>query len=95
MTNVWSGGIVYEWFQETNDYGLVTQIGSSVSPLPDYTALSSQLAKISPTRVASSAYSPSNSAPPCPSPTVKVWDAVASLPPTPNEGLCSCVPSTL
>ena len=95
MTDVWSGGIVYEWFQETNDYGLVTQIGSSVSPLPDYTALSSQLEKISPTRIQSSAYTPSNSAPPCPSPESGVWDAATSLPPTPNQGLCDCVPSTL
>ena len=61
MTDVWSGGIVYEWFQETNNYGLVTQISSSVSPLPDYTALSSQLQDISPTRVQISAYTPSNS----------------------------------
>jgi 1,3-beta-glucanosyltransferase GAS1 len=91
MTDVWSGGIVYEWFEETNDYGLVTQIGSSVSPLPDYTALSRQLALISPTQVASSAYTPSNSAPSCPSPTQGVWDAATSLPPTPNEELCDCV----
>jgi 1,3-beta-glucanosyltransferase GAS1 len=91
MTDVWSGGIVYEWFEETNDYGLVTQVGSSVSPLPDYTALSRQLALISPTQVASSAYTPSNSAPSCPSPTQGVWDAATSLPPTPNEELCDCV----
>ena len=95
MTDVWSGGIVYEWFQETNDYGLVTQIGSSVSPLPDYTALSSQLREISPTRVQNSAYTPSNSAPSCPSPESGVWDAATSLPPTPNQGLCDCLPSTL
>jgi hypothetical protein len=95
MTDVWSGGIIYEWFQETNDYGLVSQVGSSVSPLPDYTALSSQLASISPTRVASSAYSPSNSAPPCPSSIAQVWAAAVSLPPTPDQGLCDCVSSTL
>jgi len=95
MTDVWSGGIVYEWFQETNDYGLVAQSGSTVSLLPDYTALSKQLAEISPTRVSESSYNPSNSAPPCPSPTADVWDAAVSLPPTPNKDLCSCVPSSL
>ena len=96
MTDVWSGGIVYEWFQETNDYGLVTQISSSsVSMLPDYAALSKQLQDISPTRVQSSAYTPTNSPPQCPSPESGVWDAATSLPPTPNEGLCDCVPSTL
>lgn len=95
MTDVWSGGILYEWFQEQNDYGLVTQAGSSVSPLPDYTAFSSQINRIHPTRAQSSAYRPSNSAPSCPSPTAGVWEAATSLPPTPNEGLCDCVPATL
>jgi 1,3-beta-glucanosyltransferase GAS1 len=94
MTNVWSGGIVYEYFQEVNNYGLVTQVGSSVSPLPDYTALSSQLKSINPTRVQSSAYTPSNTPPSCPSP-VATWNAATSLPPQPNEALCGCLPSTL
>jgi len=94
MTGVWSGGIVYEYFQEANDYGLVTQIGSSVSALPDYTALSSQLNNINPTRVQSSTYTPSNTPPACPATNTSVWMAATSLPPTPNEGLCNCVPST-
>ena len=94
MTNVWSGGIVYEYFQEVNDYGLVTQIGSSVSPLPDYTALSKQLNNINPTRANSASYTPTNTAPSCPTTATSVWMAATSLPPTPNEGLCDCVPST-
>ena len=95
MTGVWSGGIVYEWFEDTNDYGLVTEIGTTVSLLPDYTALSKQLAEISPTGTSESSYTPSNSAPPCPSPTEEAWEAAVSLPPTPNDNLCNCVPSSL
>jgi hypothetical protein len=94
MTDVWSGGIVYEYFQEQNDYGLVTQIGSTVSALPDYTALSSQLNNISPTSVNSASYKPSNTAPSCPTTAVGTWLAATSLPPTPNEGLCNCAPAT-
>jgi 1,3-beta-glucanosyltransferase GAS1 len=94
MTPVWSGGIVYEYFQEVNDYGLVSQIGSSVSPLPDYTALSSQLNKINPSRTMNSTYTPTNTPPPCPSPENAYWVAATALPPTPNEGLCSCAPPT-
>jgi 1,3-beta-glucanosyltransferase GAS1 len=94
MTGVWSGGIVYEYFQEVNDYGLVTQSGSTVSPLPDYTALSKQLNNINPTRTNSASYTPTNSPPSCPSTSTSVWMAATSLPPTPNEGLCDCAPST-
>ena len=39
MTPVYSGGLVYEYSQEANDYGLVTISGNSVSELPDFTAL--------------------------------------------------------
>ena len=94
MTGVWSGGIVYEYFQEVNDYGLVTQSGSTVSLLPDYTAFSKQMNSISPTHANSASYTPTNSPPPCPATQSGVWLAATSLPPTPNEGLCNCVPST-
>ncbi|MCJ1396480.1 beta-glucanosyltransferase [Xylographa bjoerkii] len=39
MTPVYSGGLVYEYSQESNDYGLVTINGNSVSELPDFAAL--------------------------------------------------------
>ena len=39
MTPVYSGGLVYEYSQESNDYGLVNINGNSVSELPDFTAL--------------------------------------------------------
>jgi len=94
MTGVWSGGIVYEYFQEANDYGLVTQIGSSVSPLADYTALSTQLNNIDPTLVQEGSYTPTNTAPSCPTTALSTWMAAVSLPPTPNEGLCNCAPAT-
>jgi hypothetical protein len=39
MTPVYSGGLVYEYSQEANDYGLVTISGNSVTELPDFAAL--------------------------------------------------------
>ena len=39
MTGVFSGALVYEYSQETSDYGLVQINGNSVSLLPDFTAL--------------------------------------------------------
>ena len=93
MTKVFSGGIVYEWFMGANDYGLVelTDNGASVSPYPDFTSLQSQLASISPSSTARSAYTPSNSAPACPT-VAASWQAEASpLPPSPNSQLCACM----
>lgn len=97
MTEVFSGGIVYEWFMGVNDYGLVslTNNEASVSPYPDFTSLQSQLATVSPTITQKSAYTPSHSAPACPS-VGGSWLAQASpLPPTVNPQLCSCMVQSL
>ncbi|KAI2627070.1 carbohydrate-binding module family 43 protein [Hypomontagnella submonticulosa] len=91
MTSVFSGGIVYEWFIAENGYGLVDIKDNTVSPYPDFTSLSSQLAKVTPSSTASSAYKPSNSAPACPTVGGTTWAAVASpLPPAVNPQLCDC-----
>jgi hypothetical protein len=97
MTSVFSGGIVYEWFMGANDYGLVelTSNDASVSPYPDFTSLQSELASVSPTITQRSAYTPSNSAPACPTVDAS-WIAEASpLPPSPNSQLCSCMAASL
>ncbi|KAJ4353023.1 1 3-beta-glucanosyltransferase gel4 [Ascochyta clinopodiicola] len=97
MTSVFSGGIVYEWFMGTNDYGLIelTSNDASVSPYPDFTSLQSQLASVSPTITMRSTYTPTNSAPACPT-VGSSWEAKASpLPPSPNSQLCSCMAASL
>jgi len=95
MTEVFSGGIVYQWFQSVNEFGLVEIDGNNVKPEPDFTSLMSQLAKVSPTITQSSAYKPTNSPPACPT-TDASWAPVASpLPPPVNPQLCDCAVSSL
>jgi hypothetical protein len=96
MTGVWSGGIVYMYFEEANEFGLVSVDGNSVSRLPDFTALSSEIAKVTPSGVQMNDYNPQNTAKSaCPS-VGRDWEAQATpLPPSPNESLCKCMYDTL
>ncbi|KFY91345.1 hypothetical protein V500_04712 [Pseudogymnoascus sp. VKM F-4518 (FW-2643)] len=95
MTDVWSGGIAYMYFQEENNYGFVTIKDDSVTKLPEFTALSSQIAKITPKGTASSAYVVSNTvARSCPTIGAN-WAASSNLPPIANSKLCECMVSSL
>jgi len=111
MTGVWSGGIVYMYFQETNNYGMSSQSslksylltniglvsvdGTSVSKLPDFTSLSSQLAKATPASTSSADYTVTNTvAQACPA-TGTAWSAAEALPPIANSETCSCMIDSL
>ncbi len=68
--------------------------GNTASTLPDYTALSIQLAAVTPSGVNSASYTPTNTAQGCPS-VGPTWAAASALPPTPNAELCSCMDKAL
>ncbi|KAH8840057.1 hypothetical protein MCOR27_003296 [Pyricularia oryzae] len=95
MNKVWSGGIVYEYFEEQNDYGLVSLSGNSVTTMKDFGALATQIAQSGyPTGTAMNSYQPSNTARPCPAIGDK-WQAAEKLPPSPNSTVCSCMYQSL
>lgn len=95
MTGVISGGIVYEYFQEVHDYGLVT-LGSNgqATTMKNYNALKTVIASVNPSSTAMSAYNPTNSPAACP-PLNADWQANANLPPTPDKSTCDCMESNV
>ncbi|KAH0551381.1 hypothetical protein GP486_007403 [Trichoglossum hirsutum] len=96
MVDYWSGAIIYEWIEEANNYGLIqygSKTDSSESILdgyprsgtptpisPDFNNLKSQWSTLSPTGVKESAYSPTNTPPPCPPSTTNGWRVNGDVP---------------
>ncbi|KAI7900684.1 Glucanosyltransferase-domain-containing protein [Cokeromyces recurvatus] len=95
MTGVWSGGIVYEWTQENNRYGLV-KIKSSgeAEKMEDYNNLQERMAKVKPHGVRMDDYHDEKPNSNCPS-ISENWKASNELPPTPSEGACQCMMENL
>lgn len=89
MTDVWSGGIVYMYFEEENNYGLVTLDGSSVSTLKDFNYLKTEMQDIHPTSATASAASKSAHQLQCPTEDSD-WKGATGLPPTPDSSVCDC-----
>ncbi|AET40398.1 uncharacterized protein Ecym_5665 [Eremothecium cymbalariae DBVPG len=95
MTDVWSGGIVYMYFEEANNYGLVSiDSNDKVSTLADYDNLRTQLASVSPSLANTASYKATKTSVSCPQ-TDEYWKAATGLPPTPDESVCKCVKSAL
>ncbi|CAG8468758.1 28298_t:CDS:2 [Dentiscutata erythropus] len=99
MTSVWSGGIVYEWSQEINSYGLVEiSKDGSVKKLQDFWNLQEQFSKITvpPNDTLSmDSYTQTNvESSKCPLKSEN-WKADMKLPPTPMKNVCECMVSSL
>lgn len=95
MSDVINGGIVYMYFQEANDYGLVSVSGNQATKLKDFGALETRMASVSPSSVSAAAYTPTNSPAACP-PLANTWKVKGeSLPPTPDSSLCDCMYNSL
>lgn len=93
MTNVWSGGIVYMYYEEANNYGLVSLDGSKVSTLSDYNNYRSEINNISPSLATLSTIDSEEASKTlaCPDNSFSTWRAATNLPPTPDEEYCDCI----
>lgn len=99
--------MVYEYFQEQNDFGLVEQSGSTVTPLKDFQPLADAIAAVNANSSSASllnmnTYTPTNEPRACPAVDDTLWLASDLLPPTPNATVCetmvassACVPADL
>lgn len=91
MTDVWSGGVVYEWTQENNRYGLVKISASGEAELlADYKNLKKQMDEAKPKGIKMDAYKPQSQGSTCPEISAN-WKASSKLPPTPSDGACECM----
>jgi len=100
MTGVFSGGLVYEYSNETNDYGLVVvnYASNTITPLSDWTNYKNKLAQVNGTSssVKLSTYNPTLKTVECPAVNASAWLAAASpLPPAVDAAYCSCILSSL
>ncbi|KAF8458277.1 glycoside hydrolase family 72 protein [Kalaharituber pfeilii] len=96
MSQVFSGGIVYMYHQEQNNFGLVEVTSDGeVKKLRDFDNLKKQILNVNPKGVQMDDYNPTNTIPrDCPQ-LSENWEASNTLPPTPDEGLCKCMVESL
>lgn len=100
MSNVWSGGLAYMYFEEENNYGVVSisQKNNTVIKLPDFEYLKNEYAKVTPLGTEKSKYQRERLVQEkvekyrCPDKGNK-WHVIDTLPPTPDEEVCSCLNS--
>lgn len=100
MANVWSGGIVYMYFEEENKYGVVELAKDKDTPreLEDFEILATSFNNVSPLAISKENYTEIlkekgefniN----CPS-LSHLWKANERLPLTPNKEKCECIELT-
>ncbi|KAJ1648583.1 1 3-beta-glucanosyltransferase gel4 [Coemansia erecta] len=97
MSDIFSGGIMYEFTEEDNNYGVVkVSYGSSeVEKTEDYENLKKAYTKASPKGAKMNDYKPSGKDSVCPQ-VSSVWQVKGdTLPPTPSSARCKCMMDSL
>ncbi|KAI9292190.1 hypothetical protein K502DRAFT_95019 [Neoconidiobolus thromboides FSU 785] len=95
MNEIFSGGLMYEYSEEDNNYGIVKiNSGSAQKMDPEFDNLKKAYAGVSDPSLKMDSYSANGSADSCPS-GGDDWKASSNLPTTPSEKACSCMTSKL
>jgi hypothetical protein len=94
MTDVWSGGVAFSYFENPGDPGFGVTTGddnaATLTTNGDFTRLQAVLAAVpAPPNTPSQATAAASNFPACPAAGASL-DASSSLPPTPNNQLCAC-----
>ncbi|PVU95600.1 hypothetical protein BB559_002685 [Furculomyces boomerangus] len=97
MTSVFSGGFMYMYTQEPNDYGIVdvSYGNSDLTKLAEYSIFGDVLNKVSPNGVSMSSYKFSANNVNCPSASDSWKVNPNTLPPTPSTQACDCMRNSL
>ncbi|KAG2733456.1 hypothetical protein G9P44_002981 [Scheffersomyces stipitis] len=92
MAKVWSGGIVYEYFQEVNNYGVVKENDDgSVAKLEDFEFLKQRYNSVIPQGITAAEESAREIPKLNCSGQNDIWKANTSLPLIPSSGKCDCI----
>jgi hypothetical protein len=94
MTSVYSGGLVYEYSAEGNNYGLVTIKGATVAEGPDFAALQTAF-KGTANPSGDGGFNSTGGESICPSWSAKNWDLLNDLLPDIPFGAAAVCPSNL
>ncbi|RCK55568.1 1,3-beta-glucanosyltransferase PGA5 [Candida viswanathii] len=91
MRKVWSGGIVYEYFEEVNHYGvLLAKKDGLITKLPDFDTLKMRYNAVTPVGITIDEAT-NCEAKSCTQENDDAWDIALTLPPTPDQGKCECL----
>ncbi|EHA56882.1 hypothetical protein MCOR27_006430 [Pyricularia oryzae] len=91
MTGTFSGGIVYMYFQEDNDYGLFkASANGGGSTMKNFDALVNVMKDVNPKTIEKSSFTSNNKPLDCPG-IQSNWLAASALPPTPDQAVCECM----
>ncbi|PVV03299.1 hypothetical protein BB560_002231, partial [Smittium megazygosporum] len=97
MQDTFSGGFMYMYTEEENNYGIVevSYGNSDLNKLDEFLNFKQALTGVSPSGVKMSSYNPSGTPEQCPS-TSDTWKVDPSaLPPTPSTEVCTCMYDSL